>query len=163
MKLKTLLDYSLMSLVPTPSAQRLGLLLLASSHVMNTFQVRPFSNSIEAVLISLSLLFLRKIRSVKMLDKVRFGYSRLLEDLESNLPVELLCPLTSHNLCDWYIHSPNLLDIRGAHRISGRTWNVYTCQNCDQVAAACRPAVIHCSRDMYRIFGGGHPLFSRYP
>ncbi|KAG1802573.1 glycosyltransferase family 22 protein [Suillus variegatus] len=69
MKLKTLLDYSLMSLVPTPSARRPGLLLLASSHVMNTFQVRPFSNSIEAVLISLSLLFLRKMRSVKILDK----------------------------------------------------------------------------------------------
>ncbi|KAG1903671.1 glycosyltransferase family 22 protein [Suillus fuscotomentosus] len=67
--LSGLIDYSLMSLVPTPSARRLGLLLLASSHVMNTFQVRPFSNSIEAVLISLSLLFLRKIRSVKMLDK----------------------------------------------------------------------------------------------
>lgn len=67
-----LIDYSLMSLVPTPSARRLGLLLLASSHVTNTFQVRPFSNSIEAVLVALSLLFLRKINSVKTLDKSYF-------------------------------------------------------------------------------------------
>lgn len=36
---------------------------------MNTFQVRPFSNSIEAVLVALSLLFLRKISSVKTLNK----------------------------------------------------------------------------------------------
>jgi phosphatidylinositol glycan class Z len=61
-----------MGLVPTPSARRLGLLLLASSHVMSTFQVRPFSNSIEAVLVALSLLFLRKINSVKTMDKSYF-------------------------------------------------------------------------------------------
>lgn len=67
-----LIDYSLTSLVPTPSARRLGLLLLASSYVMNTFQVRPFSNSIEAVLLSLSLLFLCKISSVRTLDKCYF-------------------------------------------------------------------------------------------
>ncbi|KAG1819207.1 glycosyltransferase family 22 protein [Suillus subaureus] len=67
--LSGLIDYSFMSLVPTPGARHLGLLLLASSHVMNTFQVRPFSNSIEAVLVALSLLFLRKISSVKTLDK----------------------------------------------------------------------------------------------
>lgn len=64
-----LIDYSFMSLVPTPGARRLGLLLLASSHVMNTFQVRPFSNSIEAVLVALSLLFLRKISSAKTPDQ----------------------------------------------------------------------------------------------
>jgi hypothetical protein len=120
MKLKAL-DYSLASLVPTPSARHLSLLLLASSHVMNTFQVRPFSNSIEAVLVALSLLFLRKISSVKTLNKVSFGCSQLLKVLEPNSLAELSSPLTSRNICDWYIHSPNLLDIRSAHRISGRT------------------------------------------
>ncbi|KAG2134780.1 glycosyltransferase family 22 protein [Suillus clintonianus] len=64
-----LIDYSLTSLVPRPRNRLLGLLLLASSHVMNTFQVRPFSNSIEAVLVGLSLALLRKINSVKALDK----------------------------------------------------------------------------------------------
>lgn len=67
-----LIDYSLTRLVPTPSARRLGLLLLASSHVMNTFQVRPFSNSMEAVLLSLSLLFFCKISLVETLDKRYF-------------------------------------------------------------------------------------------
>ncbi|KAG1752252.1 glycosyltransferase family 22 protein [Suillus lakei] len=67
-----LIDYSLISLVPTPNARRLSLLLLASSHVMNTFQVRPFSNSIEAVLVALSLVLSRKISSVKTLDKNYF-------------------------------------------------------------------------------------------
>ncbi|KIK38522.1 glycosyltransferase family 22 protein [Suillus luteus UH-Slu-Lm8-n1] len=67
-----LIDYSLTGLVSTPSARRLGLLLLASSHVMNTLQIRPFSNSIEAVLVALSLLFLRKISSAKTLDKGYF-------------------------------------------------------------------------------------------
>jgi phosphatidylinositol glycan class Z len=59
-----------MRLVPLQNGRRLGLLLLASSHVMHTFQVRPFSNSIEAVLVALSLLLLRKIISDSMLKKV---------------------------------------------------------------------------------------------
>ena len=50
-----------MELVPSPRDRRLGLLLLGSSHVMNTFQVRPFSNSIEAALVSLSLVLLCKM------------------------------------------------------------------------------------------------------
>ncbi|OAX39301.1 glycosyltransferase family 22 protein [Rhizopogon vinicolor AM-OR11-026] len=58
-----LIDYSLTRLIPSPTDRRLGLLLLASSHVMHTFQVRPFSNSIEAVLVALSLVLLRKITS----------------------------------------------------------------------------------------------------
>lgn len=67
-----LIDYSLTCLVSTPSARRLGLLLLASSHVMNTFQARPFSNSIEAVLVALSLLFLHNISLAKTRDKGYF-------------------------------------------------------------------------------------------
>lgn len=128
---------------------------------MNTLQIRPFSNSIEAVLVALSLLFLRKISSAKTLDKVSLGRSRLLEVSDPNLSAGLFFPLTSHNLRDWYIHSPNFLDIRGTHRISGCIWDVYMCQNYDRVAAAYCPAVIHCSRDVCRIFSGGHPLFPR--
>ncbi|KAG1740454.1 glycosyltransferase family 22 protein [Suillus paluster] len=67
-----LLDYSLMNLVSPPSDRRLGLLLLASSHITNTFQVRPFSNSIEAVLVALSLALSRKINSVKTVEKSYF-------------------------------------------------------------------------------------------
>lgn len=67
-----LIDYSLINLIPLPSDRQLGLLLLASSHVMNTFQVRPFSNSIEAVLVALSMVFSRKINSVKTLKKSYF-------------------------------------------------------------------------------------------
>ncbi|OJA17272.1 hypothetical protein AZE42_03048 [Rhizopogon vesiculosus] len=64
-----LIDYSLARLIPSPTDRRLGLLLLASSHVMHTFQVRPFSNSIEAVLVALSLVLLRKITLDIMLKK----------------------------------------------------------------------------------------------
>lgn len=81
-----------MSLVPPPS-DRLGLLLLASSHVMNTFQVRPFSNSIEAVLVALSLVFLHKIISVNKLDKVSFCSSqvfRVLDPYQQNSFLHLL-------------------------------------------------------------------------
>ncbi|KAJ8597675.1 glycosyltransferase family 22 protein [Rhizopogon salebrosus TDB-379] len=70
-----LIDYSLMRLIPSPRNRRLGLLLLASSHVMNTFQVRPFSNSIEAVLVVLSLALLRKIVSDITPEKSSFLHS----------------------------------------------------------------------------------------
>lgn len=48
-----LLDYSVSLLVHNPESRRYALLLLASSYVMHTFQVRPFSNSIEAALVAL--------------------------------------------------------------------------------------------------------------
>ena len=38
-----------------------ALLLLASSYVVHTYQVRPFSNSLEAVFVALSLLLLKKL------------------------------------------------------------------------------------------------------
>ena len=50
-----------MSLVSPPAARRWCLLLLASSYVTCTFQVRPFSNSLESVLVSLCLVLLRRI------------------------------------------------------------------------------------------------------
>lgn len=70
MKAQLVLDYSLMRLMPSLKNRRLGLLLLASSHVMNTFQVRPFSNSIEAVLVSLSLVLLCNMTADITLEKV---------------------------------------------------------------------------------------------
>ncbi|KAH7910895.1 glycosyltransferase family 22 protein [Hygrophoropsis aurantiaca] len=62
--LSMLLDYILIRLIAMPDARRLGLLLLASSHVVLTFQVRPFSNSIESVLVASSLALLRRVVSV---------------------------------------------------------------------------------------------------
>ncbi|KAH7928353.1 glycosyltransferase family 22 protein [Leucogyrophana mollusca] len=62
--LSMLLDYSLTNLIPDPNDRRLGLLLLASSHAMHTFQVRPFSNSIEAVLVAICLVLLRQVVSI---------------------------------------------------------------------------------------------------
>ena len=38
-----------------------ALVLLGSSYVIHTYQVRPFSNSIESVLLAISLLLLRKL------------------------------------------------------------------------------------------------------
>ncbi|KIK96891.1 glycosyltransferase family 22 protein [Paxillus rubicundulus Ve08.2h10] len=61
LNLSILLDYSLLSLISSPTHQRLGLLLLASSYVMHTFQVRPFSNSLESVLVALCLVLLQRI------------------------------------------------------------------------------------------------------
>jgi hypothetical protein len=53
-------DYSISVLVHNPKSRRYALLLLASSHVMHTFQIRPFSNSIEAVLVAMSFVALYK-------------------------------------------------------------------------------------------------------
>ncbi|KIJ16432.1 glycosyltransferase family 22 protein [Paxillus involutus ATCC 200175] len=61
LNLSMLLDYSLLSLISSPAHQRLGLLLLASSYVMHTFQVRPFSNSLESVLVALCLVLFQRI------------------------------------------------------------------------------------------------------
>lgn len=38
-----------------------ALLLVASSYVMHTYQLRPFSNSIEAILVALSLVLVKKL------------------------------------------------------------------------------------------------------
>ncbi|KAI0819879.1 Alg9-like mannosyltransferase family-domain-containing protein [Trametes gibbosa] len=55
-----ILDYSVYHLVHD-SARLQALSLLASSYVMHTYQVRPFSNSIEAALVALSLVLLREL------------------------------------------------------------------------------------------------------
>ncbi|KAI0708537.1 Alg9-like mannosyltransferase family-domain-containing protein [Earliella scabrosa] len=55
-----LLDYAIYHLVHE-SARSSALILLASSYVTLTYQVRPFSNSIEAILVALSLVLLRKM------------------------------------------------------------------------------------------------------
>ncbi|KAF9224898.1 hypothetical protein BS17DRAFT_731607 [Gyrodon lividus] len=61
LNLSMILDYSVLSLISAPAPQRLGLLLLASSYVMHTFQVRPFSNSLESVLVALCLVLLQRM------------------------------------------------------------------------------------------------------
>ncbi|KAI8988994.1 Alg9-like mannosyltransferase family-domain-containing protein [Trametes punicea] len=55
-----LLDYSIHSLVHE-SVRLQALLLFASSYVVHTYQVRPFSNSIEAILVALSLVTLKRL------------------------------------------------------------------------------------------------------
>ncbi|RPD60643.1 hypothetical protein L226DRAFT_545128 [Lentinus tigrinus ALCF2SS1-7] len=75
-----LLDYALYYLVHEPVRSR-ALILLGSSYVMLTYQVRPFSNSIEAVLIAFSLLLLKKMlvtESMKVSTKTGYRYLVLL-------------------------------------------------------------------------------------
>ena len=43
------------------SSRLFALILLGSSYVIHTYQVRPFSNSTESVLVAISLLLLRKL------------------------------------------------------------------------------------------------------
>ncbi|EJF59887.1 hypothetical protein DICSQDRAFT_181664 [Dichomitus squalens LYAD-421 SS1] len=60
LSLSFLLDYAIYHLIH-PSSRPFALVLLGSSYVMHTYQVRPFSNSIESILVALSLLLLRKL------------------------------------------------------------------------------------------------------
>ncbi len=52
-------DICVSQLVPIARSQ--ALLLLASSHVVMTFQVRPFSNSVEACLVALAIAILGRM------------------------------------------------------------------------------------------------------
>jgi len=54
-------------LVPPPM-RSFALLLLSSSYVTHAFYVRPFSNSLEAVIVALCLVCLKKIVWISMLD-----------------------------------------------------------------------------------------------
>ncbi|KAI0672169.1 Alg9-like mannosyltransferase family-domain-containing protein [Trametes maxima] len=58
--LSFLLDFSVYHLVHG-SVRLESLILVASSHVMYTYQLRPFSNSLEAIFVALSLVLLRKL------------------------------------------------------------------------------------------------------
>ncbi|KAI0752580.1 Alg9-like mannosyltransferase family-domain-containing protein [Daedaleopsis nitida] len=60
LSLSFLLDYAIYHLVHE-SARSYALILLGSSYIMHTYQVRPFTNSIESILVALSLLFLRRM------------------------------------------------------------------------------------------------------
>ncbi|KAI0704217.1 Alg9-like mannosyltransferase family-domain-containing protein [Cerioporus squamosus] len=72
-----LLDYALYHLVHEP-ARAHALILLGSSYVMHTYQVRPFSNSIEAVLVALSLLLLKRTLVAESLKSPKqTGYHHL--------------------------------------------------------------------------------------
>ncbi|KAI0825968.1 Alg9-like mannosyltransferase family-domain-containing protein [Irpex lacteus] len=57
--LSFVLDICVSQLVPIARSQ--ALLLLASSHVVMTFQVRPFSNSVEACLVALAIAILGRM------------------------------------------------------------------------------------------------------
>lgn len=65
--LSLLLDMSVAILVPSPM-RSFALLLLSSSYVTHAFYVRPFSNSLEAVIVALCLVCLKKIVWISMLD-----------------------------------------------------------------------------------------------
>ena len=67
------LDYSVYHL-SYPSSRMFALVLLGSSYVIHTYQVRPFSNSIESIFLAISLLLVRKLlvdESLRLPSKVR--------------------------------------------------------------------------------------------
>ncbi|KIM60480.1 glycosyltransferase family 22 protein [Scleroderma citrinum Foug A] len=68
--LSSLLDVSVAILVPPPM-RSFALLLLSSSYVTHAFYVRPFSNSLEAVIVALCLVCLKKIVWISTLDSNR--------------------------------------------------------------------------------------------
>ncbi|TFK51027.1 hypothetical protein OE88DRAFT_1630583 [Heliocybe sulcata] len=59
--LSFVLDFAATRLVPNPQSRSYALLLISSSHVANAFQVRPFSNSLESLALSVSLVLLRSL------------------------------------------------------------------------------------------------------
>ncbi|KZT21480.1 glycosyltransferase family 22 protein [Neolentinus lepideus HHB14362 ss-1] len=73
LSLSFILDFTTTGLVPNPHSRMYALLLISSSHVVNAFQVRPFSNSLEAVFLSIALMLLRHL-----LESQRQGYLPLL-------------------------------------------------------------------------------------
>ena len=54
-------DWAIQELVPSPRARRVAVLLVASSYVTWTFQTHTFSNSLETLLVSWSLVLIRRI------------------------------------------------------------------------------------------------------
>ncbi|KAI1792690.1 Alg9-like mannosyltransferase family-domain-containing protein [Ganoderma leucocontextum] len=75
-----LLDYVVYHL-SYESSRMFALVLLGSSYVVHTYQVRPFSNSIESIFLAVSLLLLRKllvVESLRSLSKTGAGYLAML-------------------------------------------------------------------------------------
>jgi phosphatidylinositol glycan class Z len=60
-------DWAVQELVQSPRARRVAVPLIASSYVTWTFQTHTFSNSLETLLVSWSLVLIRRIVE----DKVR--------------------------------------------------------------------------------------------
>jgi phosphatidylinositol glycan class Z len=60
-------DWAIQELVQSPRARRVAVPLIASSYVTWTFQTHTFSNSLETLLVSWSLVLIRRIVE----DKVR--------------------------------------------------------------------------------------------
>ena len=50
-----MLDYTVLSLIPDPKSRARALVLLSSSYMMLTYQVRQYSTSLEAVMVALAL------------------------------------------------------------------------------------------------------------
>ncbi|OBZ76959.1 GPI mannosyltransferase 4 [Grifola frondosa] len=76
--LSLILDYSVYRLVPTPSARIYALVLLASSYIVHTFQTRPFSNSIEAVLFAIFLVTFQNVVSPEKRSSARVSIKGIL-------------------------------------------------------------------------------------
>lgn len=64
------LDYCIAELIPNGGDRTYALILFASSYVTHTFQVRPFTNSIETVLVALSMVALRNLVSIRHTENV---------------------------------------------------------------------------------------------
>lgn len=76
-------------MVDNPASRRYALLVLASTHVTHTFQVRPFSNSLEAVLVAWCFVALHGIMRERGPDKVKVPhlatlFQAICSDLQSS-------------------------------------------------------------------------------
>jgi phosphatidylinositol glycan class Z len=54
-------DWAVQELLPSPRARRIAVLLVTSSYVTWTFQTHTFSNSLETLLVSWSLVLIKRI------------------------------------------------------------------------------------------------------
>ena len=66
-------DWAVHELVASPRARRIAVPLVASSYVTWTFQTHTFSNSIETLLVSWSLVLIQRIVDDKVCMIARFG------------------------------------------------------------------------------------------
>lgn len=69
-------DWAIQELIPSPRARRVAVPLIASSYVTWTFQTHTFSNSVETLLVSWSLVLIERIVE----DKVQNSASECSSD-----------------------------------------------------------------------------------
>ncbi|OCH91187.1 glycosyltransferase family 22 protein [Obba rivulosa] len=92
--LSMVLDLCVYLLVPCPRRRLLALILFASSYVTHTFQLRPFSNSTEAILVALSLTCLCTLLAGNPISSFRNGSQRSLAYLAILCVVGIFTRLT---------------------------------------------------------------------